>query len=119
MEPARPTVSCDHVAAARGSFVALGRLGFWDLMLNIRRFEPQDHEAILKLHNLALIQVCAHAGPGLWDQDSQDIPGVYFGAGGEFLVGLIDDRIVAMGALRRTCETKAEVKRMTMVYCLA
>ena len=81
-------------------------------MLIIRRFEPEDHEAVWELHNLALSQVGAHAGPGLWDHDFQDIPGVYFDAGGEFLVGLIEGRIVAMGALRRLSKTEAEVKRM-------
>jgi ribosomal protein S18 acetylase RimI-like enzyme len=81
-------------------------------MLQIRRYRPQDHDAVWNLHNVALWQVGAHAGNGPWDDDLHNIEGVYLNNGGEFLVGLLDAQIVAMGALKRISDEKAEVKRM-------
>lgn len=40
------------------------------------------------------------------------IEAAYLEDGGEFLVGTLDGRIVAMGALRKTSADRAEVKRM-------
>jgi GNAT superfamily N-acetyltransferase len=37
---------------------------------------------------------------------------VYFQDQGEFLVGVCEGRIVAMGAFRRTTNERAEIKRM-------
>ena len=81
-------------------------------MLAIRRYEPSDHEAIWSLHKTALRAVNADAGDGPWDDDFHQIEDVYLRGGGEFLVGVLDGRVVAMGALRRSSEFRAEVKRM-------
>src|SRR5689334_7308306 len=81
-------------------------------MLKIRLYEPLDHDEVWALHNLALWQVGAHAGNGPWDDDLHTIQQVYLDNGGEFLVGLMDERIVAMGAIRRITADTAEVKRM-------
>lgn len=80
--------------------------------LYIRRYRPQDKAAVWDLHNVALHQVGAHAGNGPWDDDLHDIEGVYLKAGGDFLVGELGGTIVAMGAIRPTSQTRAEVKRM-------
>jgi len=80
--------------------------------LAIRRYRDADHDDVWALHNLALHDVGAHAGNGPWDDDLHHIAPVYLDAGGEFLVGLHDGRIVAMGALRRTAGDAAEVTRM-------
>jgi GNAT superfamily N-acetyltransferase len=80
--------------------------------LTIRRYLPSDKAAVQELHVLALERVGAHAGPGSWNDDLEDIEGVYLNSGGEFLVGEVGGRVVAMGALRRTSEARAEVKRM-------
>ena len=80
--------------------------------LEIRRYEPGDGEAVWRLHNEALAGVGAHLGNGPWDDDLHEIWAVYLEAGGEFLVGVLDGRVVAMGALRRVSTTEAEVKRM-------
>ncbi|MBI4479653.1 MAG: GNAT family N-acetyltransferase [Acidobacteria bacterium] len=50
------------------------------------------------------------AGP--WNDDFASIEGVYLQNGGEYLVGLSEERIVAMGALRKVTADTAEVKRM-------
>jgi len=79
--------------------------------LLLRRYEPGDEAAVCALHERALRQVEAFLlGP--WNDDLHDIPAVYLNHGGEFLVGVIDGRIVAMGALRRTDAERAELKRM-------
>ncbi len=80
--------------------------------LRIRRYEPEDREAVWRLHNEALDEVGAHLGNGPWVDDLHGIEAAYLEAGGEFLVGVLDGRVVAMGALRRVSPEEAEVKRM-------
>ena len=80
--------------------------------LHIRRYEPEDKRAVRRLHDEALNEVGAHLGSGPWDDDLDDIEGVYLDPGGEFLVGVLDGKIVAMGALMRISPQKAELKRM-------
>ncbi len=81
-------------------------------MMIIRPYEPADAEALWELHNLALQETGAHLGNGPWDDDLKDIPVVYEQNRGRFLVGVLDDRIVAMGAVKRTDPNRAEIKRM-------
>ncbi len=81
-------------------------------MFQICRYQDADLDAVWALHNLALTAVGAHAGNGPWDDDLHRITEAYLANGGEFLVGLDDDRLVAMGAMRRTAPDRAEVKRM-------
>ena len=57
-------------------------------------------------------QTGAYLGRGPWDDDIYAIEEVYLNNQGEFLIGECDDRIVAMGALKRTGPERAEVKRM-------
>ena len=47
-----------------------------------------------------------------WDSDLDDIATVYLSAGGEFLVGEINDVIVAMGGVRLNDDGSATLKRM-------
>ena len=81
-------------------------------MMEVRRYRASDHDAVWGLHNLALNDVGAHAGSGPWDDDLHRIESEYIEAGGEFYVGIIDDRIVAMGALKPMTDTRAEICRM-------
>jgi GNAT superfamily N-acetyltransferase len=80
--------------------------------LHIRRYEPGDKQATRRLHDDALNEVGAHLGSGLWDDDLNEIENVYLKQGGEFLVGVLEGEIVAMGALMRISPQKAELKRM-------
>jgi GNAT superfamily N-acetyltransferase len=80
--------------------------------LHIRRYEPGDKRSVRRLHDDALNEVGAHLGSGSWDDDLDEIESVYLDQGGEFLVGLLDREIVAMGALMRISPQKAELKRM-------
>src|SRR5919199_5425875 len=80
--------------------------------LHIRRYEPGDRRAVRRLHDEALNEVGAHLGSGPWDEDLDEIEGMYVESGGEFFVGTLGKEIVAMGALRRMSPHAAEVKRM-------
>lgn len=80
--------------------------------LRIRRFKDSDHDAVWALHSAALHDAGAYAGSGPWDDDLHAVRRVYLEQGGEFVVGLLGDELVAMGALRRTGARRAEIKRM-------
>jgi GNAT superfamily N-acetyltransferase len=80
--------------------------------LNIRQYEPRDGDAVRELHDVALNAVGAHAGAGPFDEDLHRIAEVYLDAGGEFLVGELEGRIVAMGALKRHDDGSGEIGRM-------
>lgn len=80
--------------------------------LTIRRYREADRAAVWRLHNVALQGVGAHAGNGPWDEDLHDIARVYLEAGGEFLVGEVGARLLAMGGLRRLDAETGEIKRM-------
>ena len=80
--------------------------------LRIRRYEPGDKRAVRGLHDDSLNEVGAHLGSGSWDDDLDEIESAYLDQGGEFLVGLLDREIVAMGALMRISPEKAELTRM-------
>lgn len=83
-----------------------------DESLHIRRYERGDRRAVRRLHDDALNEVGAHLGSGSWDADLDGIEDVYLDSGGEFLVGVIQGEIVAMGALMKLSSEKAELKRM-------
>lgn len=70
---------------------------------------------MLELHELALRNVGAFAESAAartWDRDLDDIPGVYIASGGAFLVGVADNRIVAMGALRVGRDGRGQIRRL-------
>ncbi len=70
--------------------------------LEVRRYRSSDHDAVWALHNEALAPTGAHVGNGVWDKDLHQIEDVYLNNGGEFLVGIYDGQLIAMGALKRT-----------------
>jgi GNAT superfamily N-acetyltransferase len=78
----------------------------------VRRYEPADREAVRNLHDEALNDVGAHLGDGEWDRDLADIESAYLQAGGEFLVGVLEGEVVAMGALRLDRDGRAWITRM-------
>lgn len=80
--------------------------------LTIRRYRPGDREVVWNLHNDALNDVGAHLGNGPWDEDLDAIEAVYLRDGGEFLVGILEEEVVAMGALRRDPDGLAWITRM-------
>lgn len=83
-----------------------------DGVLKLRRFDAGDARVVRELHHLALAETGAPPGRGPWDHDLDEIPATYLDDGGEFLVGVYDGRLVAMGALRHVTGTVAELERM-------
>ncbi|MBI2506569.1 MAG: GNAT family N-acetyltransferase [Candidatus Colwellbacteria bacterium] len=77
-----------------------------------RRYEKLDNNDVWNLHITALKATGAFSKSGKWDEDLNNIERNYLKNRGEFLVGLIDERIVAMGALRKISNDVAEIKRM-------
>lgn len=49
--------------------------------------------------------------PGPWDKDLNDIENIYL-KGGDFIVGELEGKVIAMGAFKRKDEEAAEIKRM-------
>jgi ribosomal protein S18 acetylase RimI-like enzyme len=81
-------------------------------VLQLRRFEDRDASAVHELHNLEPNEAGADLGRGARAADLHSIPATYLGDGGEFLVGIYDGRVIAMGALRHVTDSVGEVKRM-------
>jgi ribosomal protein S18 acetylase RimI-like enzyme len=85
-------------------------------VLEIRRYHPQDRSAVWELHYVALDGVGANLGDGARDDDLRRIEEVYLEDGGEFLVrGILEGKIVAMGALKRLSPVASEIKRMRVM----
>ena len=90
--------------------------------LNLRRYRSGDDDRIRELHEEALRETGGFVEEAS-EPDLDEIKRVYLDQGGEFLVGEIDDRIIAMGAFRPAegyitefltdlSDETAEIKRM-------
>ena len=80
--------------------------------LSIRRYRPEDLAAVWEMHFEGLDAVGARIEDPSLDEDLGRMEQDYPVGGGEFLVGTVGGRTVAMGALKRTSGLRAEVKRM-------
>jgi ribosomal protein S18 acetylase RimI-like enzyme len=78
----------------------------------LRRYQDSDFQHMITLHRLVLKKEDAYRGDGVWENDLRNIAEQYFHNGGEFLVGLENDSIIAMGALKKIDSTIAEIARM-------
>jgi GNAT superfamily N-acetyltransferase len=78
----------------------------------IRNYISSDQDAVWELHNVGLNQTGTNLGNGNWDDDLHHVESVYLQNDGEYLVGLVDERLIAMGALRKISDISAEIKRM-------
>lgn len=81
-------------------------------MFQIRQFKAADAEEVWSIHEQALrasglefIEDAAH-------EDFTKIPERYLESGGEFLVGSLDGRLIAMGGLQPQTESTVELRRM-------
>ncbi|MFH5799407.1 GNAT family N-acetyltransferase [Haladaptatus sp. CMAA 1911] len=80
--------------------------------LTIRRYEPSDDERVRELHEDVMRQEGAY-DENFPDRDLERIEEEYL-SNGEFLVGEVDGRIVAMGAIRPVSEAMAELHETTV-----
>ncbi|HBQ51055.1 hypothetical protein A3B42_03555 [Candidatus Daviesbacteria bacterium RIFCSPLOWO2_01_FULL_38_10] len=80
--------------------------------LVIRQYQLSDKEEVFDLHVRALKKEDAYMYTGTWEKDFEDIEGIYLNNRGEFLVGIKDHKIVAMGSLRKMTDDIVELRRM-------
>ncbi|TDF95024.1 GNAT family N-acetyltransferase [Paenibacillus piri] len=78
----------------------------------IRQYRQEDRQEAMRLHVTGLNQFGASIGDPLLDQDMSRIEDVYLRNHGQFLVGLLNERIVCMGAYRKYDNETAELKRI-------
>ena len=71
-------------------------------LLEIRRYQDSDISEVWELHHRALGPTGAFFREGKWDEDLSDIQNHYLNNGGEFLIGVLDNKIVCMGLLERS-----------------
>lgn len=67
--------------------------------LTIRRYEPADAERVRAVHEAAMRDAGAYREDEALDADLRAIEETYLAAGGAFLVGCVDGRVVATAAL--------------------
>ena len=77
----------------------------------VRRYKSSDKEKVKKLYELSSVHSEIGYRSGPWEQDFEDIENTYFN-GGEFLVGLVNEEIVAIGGYRKISDKIGHVRRM-------
>ena len=83
--------------------------------IEFRRFRGQDTDAVRNLHVVALRSARAFVEMNdavNWDSDLDNIDAVYLRSVGEFLVGVINGEMVALGGLRLAEHGSATLKRL-------
>ena len=86
--------------------------GFQTRELEIRRYRDSDRDDVWSLHRNAIEQIEALDAGDDYYADLHNIATAYLEPAGEFLVGRVEGRIVAMGGFARTSDAGAEIKRM-------
>ena len=80
--------------------------------MQLMRYDAKFSDSILALHRSA-IEGFALGMSQLKDEvDLMTIELTYLDTGGEFLLGFIDDQMIAMGGFKRLSGSRAELKRM-------
>ncbi len=83
--------------------------------VTFRSFESTDAEANLNsLFIAALRTVYPTIEGGQWTSDLEDIEGSYLKDGGDFVVGVDTNAVVAIGGLRKVDENTVEMKRVAV-----
>ncbi|HMS25582.1 MAG TPA: GNAT family N-acetyltransferase [Acidimicrobiia bacterium] len=79
-----------------------------------RQYRPEDNQEVKHLHEKALRDTNAYEEWDWkkYDKDLDEIENFYMNNDGNFVVGLLDDKIIAMGAYLRLDETTAKLRRM-------
>jgi GNAT superfamily N-acetyltransferase len=76
------------------------------------RYCSEYRESMFALHRDAIAGFALGIGQGEEEADLMAVERVYLGSGGEFLLGLLNDKLAAMGGFRRLSDTSAELRRM-------
>jgi len=76
------------------------------------RYRPEYQESMLALHRSAIIGLTTGISQRDEEADLMHVEQNYLNAGGEFLIGLLDGEVIAMGGFKRLSNTSAELRRM-------
>jgi len=79
--------------------------------LIMRQYQKEDLATVKTLH-FAGVQQFGGQPDVRYDEDLDNIEKNYLNNGGDFLVGLLGDEIVAIGAIKRVSTIKSEIKRI-------
>jgi len=82
------------------------------MKLLIRKYQDSDKDEVFKLHVRALKNENAYMYTDKWEKDFEDIEGIYLNNKGAFLIGTLDNKIIAMGGLRKLTKDIVELRRM-------
>jgi GNAT superfamily N-acetyltransferase len=80
--------------------------------MRLIRYRDDHREPMLALHRSALVGIPLGMSQQEDEADLMAIEQVYLLGGGEFLLGFINERLVAMGGFKRLSDTSAELRRM-------
>lgn len=80
--------------------------------MRLIRYRPEYQEPMLALHRSATVGFTLGMSQTEDEADLMAIEQVYLRDGGEFLIGFISERLIAMGGFKRLSETSAELRRM-------
>src|ERR1043165_842761 len=80
--------------------------------MQLVRYRDEFLQAVLALHRSAMEGIATGMSQTEEEADLHLIEEQYFANGGEFLVGLIGNEVVAIGGFRRLPDDSAEIKRM-------
>jgi len=79
--------------------------------VQLRRFEPGDADQIWALHESSITAIPAAQGEDYW-ADLRYVTHHYIESGGEFLVGVVGDSLLAMGGFKPLSVGEVEIMRM-------
>ena len=82
-----------------------------DASMRLSRYRDDYREPMLALHRSALVGIPLGMSQQEDEADLVAVEQVYL-HGGEFLLGFINERLVAMGGFKRLTDTSAELRRM-------
>src|ERR1700749_3521457 len=81
-------------------------------MMRLLRYRHEYQESMLTLHRSAIEGFVLGMSQAEDEADLVAVEDVYLRRRGEFLLGFIDERLVAMGGFKRLSDTVAELRRM-------
>jgi putative hydrolase of the HAD superfamily len=80
--------------------------------IRFTRYQSQFQEAMLALHRSSIVGFDLGMSQQQDEADLMDIERIYLLEGGEFLLGFLDDVLIAMGGFRKVTDQVAELRRM-------
>mgnify|MGYP000291896783 CR=1 FL=1 len=84
--------------------------------LTIRRFQPDDADRVWHVHKRTIqSSPLPFVSKPSFDEDLRNVPEHYFETGGTFLVGCLDDTVIATGGMRPEDEAAIELRRLRVL----